>query len=76
MSNRNKDQDFEHDVSRRAYAIWEEEGGPDGKHLEHWQQALADIGRAREVPSIDNEKPGERKSAPRGGAKRKAAHAG
>jgi uncharacterized protein len=43
MSNRNKDHDHERAVSHRAYAIWEEEGRPDGKHLEHWQQALTDI---------------------------------
>jgi hypothetical protein len=25
--------------SPRAYAIWEQEGRPDGKQLEHWVQA-------------------------------------
>jgi hypothetical protein len=23
----------------RAYAIWEQEGRPDGRHLDHWEQA-------------------------------------
>jgi hypothetical protein len=26
-------------VRARAYMIWETEGRPDGKHLEHWHQA-------------------------------------
>ena len=26
-------------IRARAHAIWEEEGRPDGKHLEHWLQA-------------------------------------
>ena len=26
-------------IRARAYAIWEEEGRPDGKHLEHWVRA-------------------------------------
>ena len=26
-------------IRARAYAIWEQEGRPDGKHLEHWVQA-------------------------------------
>ena len=26
-------------VRARAYMIWEAEGCPDGKHLDHWQQA-------------------------------------
>jgi hypothetical protein len=75
MSNRNKDHDHERAVSHRAYAIWEEEGRPDGKHLEHWQQALTDIERQREVPPIATDKPGDRKPAARGGAKRKTARA-
>ena len=26
-------------IRARAYAIWEREGKPDGKHLEHWVRA-------------------------------------
>ena len=26
-------------IHRIAYAIWEEEGKPEGKHLEHWKRA-------------------------------------
>jgi hypothetical protein len=31
-------------ISERAYAIWEQEGRPDGKALDHWVQAEAEIG--------------------------------
>jgi hypothetical protein len=30
-------------VRVRAYMIWEAEGRPDGKHLEHWDQAEREI---------------------------------
>jgi len=26
-------------IKSRAYALWEEEGRPHGKHAEHWEQA-------------------------------------
>src|SRR6202035_180062 len=26
-------------IRLRAYAIWEEEGRPNGRHIEHWQRA-------------------------------------
>ena len=29
-----------------AYAIWESEGRPEGKHFEHWQRAELEAGRA------------------------------
>jgi hypothetical protein len=32
--------DNDDDVRRRAYALWESEGRPAGKHEEHWQRAL------------------------------------
>lgn len=30
-------------IKMRAFAIWEEEGRPDGKHLEHWERAEREI---------------------------------
>ncbi len=27
-------------IAQRAYALWEKEGFPEGRHLEHWQQAV------------------------------------
>ncbi|MBX4905821.1 MULTISPECIES: DUF2934 domain-containing protein [Rhizobium] len=29
-------------ISKRAYAIWEEQGRPDGRDSEHWRQAVAE----------------------------------
>lgn len=29
-------------ISKRAYAIWEEQGRPDGRDGEHWRQAVAE----------------------------------
>jgi len=34
----------EEDIKARAYAIWEEEGRPEGKHLEHWTRAAQEFG--------------------------------
>ena len=30
-------------IRERAYVIWEEEGRPQGRHLEHWLQAETEI---------------------------------
>jgi len=35
------DRKIEQRISDCAYAIWEHEGRPDGKHLEHWERAKA-----------------------------------
>ena len=31
--------EIEERIRARAFAIWEQEGRPDGKHLEHWLRA-------------------------------------
>jgi hypothetical protein len=33
-------------IRERAYAIWEEEGRPDGRHLDHWRRAEDEINSA------------------------------
>jgi hypothetical protein len=30
-------------IRERAYVIWEEEGRPEGRHLDHWLRAEAEI---------------------------------
>lgn len=30
-------------ISLRAYEIWEAEGRPDGKHEDHWHQAMTEL---------------------------------
>jgi hypothetical protein len=37
-------------IRERAYAIWEEEGRPQGKHLQHWLRAEAETNAAAEQP--------------------------
>jgi len=34
-------------ISERAYALWEEEGRPDGGALDHWAQASQEIEEQR-----------------------------
>src|SRR5438132_5584124 len=38
-------------IRERAYAIWEQEGHPNGKDLDHWLYAEAEIGSCREYGS-------------------------
>jgi Protein of unknown function (DUF2934) len=38
--------DREQAIRERAYAIWEEEGRPEGKHLQHWFHAEAETNAA------------------------------
>jgi hypothetical protein len=35
--------DFDAKVRERAYAIWERENRPEGKHLDHWLCAQSEI---------------------------------
>jgi hypothetical protein len=39
-------EEIEEKIRERAYAIWEQEGRPDGKHLEHWSRAKRMIAAA------------------------------
>lgn len=36
----------EDDVARRAYEFYLAEGKPDGRHVEHWLRAEAELGRS------------------------------
>ena len=36
-------EDAENRIRLRAYAIWEREGRPDGRHIEHWFLAQREI---------------------------------
>ncbi len=38
-------------IQRRAYAIWEQEGRPDGKHDEHWRRAAEEMHGLEDAPS-------------------------
>jgi hypothetical protein len=41
----NMSESAEDRIRRRAYAIWEREGRPDGRHVEHWFLAQREIER-------------------------------
>jgi hypothetical protein len=34
-------------IELKAYQIWDREGRPHGRHEEHWQQALRELGLER-----------------------------
>jgi hypothetical protein len=48
-------QDHEEQIKARAYQIWEEEGRPEGRDREHWDQAtreiMGDAGTGQSPPS-------------------------
>ena len=44
-------------IERRAYAIWEREGRPDGKHDEHWQRASHEMHGLEDAPAKARRKP-------------------
>jgi hypothetical protein len=51
-------------IKVRAYAIWEDEGRPDGQHLEHWRRASEEMSAAAAPPTApaDPPEPAPRKS--------------
>ena len=50
-------------IRERAYAIWEREGQPHGRHVEHWIQAKAEIA-AEEQTASDKARPVGASTAP------------
>jgi hypothetical protein len=38
-------------TQRRAYAIWEKEGRPEGRHLRNWEQAVGELFGMSDQPS-------------------------
>ncbi|MDP1028341.1 DUF2934 domain-containing protein [Sphingomonas sp. KR1UV-12] len=36
-------------VSRRAYELWEKEGGGHGRHEDHWHQAASELGDGQDA---------------------------
>ena len=53
-------------IEQRAYALWQAEGRPDGKHEEHWHRAAHEV-EAEERVVGEAEKPGRRQSTRRAG---------
>jgi hypothetical protein len=49
------DQERYRRIARRAYALWQAEGQPDGRHEEHWHRAMREL-EAEEVGSAAGER--------------------
>lgn len=45
------DNDKEELIRRRAYAIWEQEGRPEGQDRRHWEQASREMQREERGPN-------------------------
>lgn len=65
-----RDDDLNARIQRRAYQLWEAEGRPSGRAMEHWLSAEAEI--KRQLPAPFTPKPPAR-LPPRDEAKSKAA---
>ena len=39
-------------IAKRAYALWQAEGQPDGRHEEHWYYAAREIAAADSTSSV------------------------
>ena len=64
-------EDREHAVRERAYAIWERDGRPEDKNLDHWLQAETEIGKQPVISFIKISEPLASQPSP-GAAKRRA----
>ncbi|WP_321800422.1 DUF2934 domain-containing protein [Caballeronia sp. J97] len=70
------DQKEQDRIRRRAYEMWEREGGPDGRAEEFWEKAIASI-EAEDSPGGANGQTGNLDAeAPRDDAKREIAEQG
>lgn len=72
---RDMDNEREELIRRRAYAIWEQEGRPDGQHQRHWEQAAREMqGPEMQGPKCQDRK--RRETAPRRRARSRPTAAG
>lgn len=58
-------------IAARAYGIWEQEGGPHGRALEHWLRAEAEVTAAPDNPPTFAESEAVDKQEARGSADRR-----
>ena len=65
--------DMEQQIRDRAYAIWQEEGEPEGRESEHWAKARAEFDDAAAAPKKPPRKP--RATTPKANAESKEAAA-
>jgi hypothetical protein len=58
--------DTQFQIAERAYFIWKQKGCPEGKALDNWLQAEAELSRAKTSnPSASAKTPQERRSRSR-----------
>jgi hypothetical protein len=52
-----RDQTPEHAIREAAYGLWEREGRPEGRALEHWLRATAEraSGKSRRLKALPDE---------------------
>jgi hypothetical protein len=62
------DSDKEDLIQRRAYAIWEKEGRPEGRHDDHWRRANEEMHGLEDAPNQTSDTPAH--VAPAGGKTR------
>ena len=43
-------------IRRRAYAIWEQEGRPEGEHHRHWEQASREMQGQHDVRGAEKDR--------------------
>lgn len=51
------DNDTDDLIRRRAYAIWESEGRPVGRHDDHWRRAHTEMHGLEDAPANAGQKP-------------------
>jgi len=57
-------EEMESRIRRRAYLLWERENCPEGKHLDHWFAAKAEIEAGQDAESVADEEPAAKESQP------------
>jgi hypothetical protein len=68
VSSAEKSSTPEETIRIRAYAIWEDEGRPEGQHLEHWRRALDEMSSPAAPPTAPADPP---EPAPKKGVRSK-----
>ena len=74
---RDTDSEREELIRRRAYAIWEQEGRPDGQHQRHWEQAAREMqgsetqGPETQGPETQRDGPAPESGGPANGSRRR-----
>lgn len=58
-------------ISQRAYALWEGDGYPHGRDIQHWEQARNEYAKLGGDPSVDEQIIAEIRAKPKARARKK-----